>query len=169
MARELRLPESTVRYYRDRYAPWVPAVGEGRGRRYPVEALEVLRVIADLSRAGTPAAAIEDALRARFPLNVEAQPQQQQLAATQQQDAAAMRALLADVVREAVEDATGTLMAEVIALREDVQRLRADLEQAQQQQTAAAEPQPPAPAAESATTAAEPPRPWWDRWLRGAR
>lgn len=32
IAKQSGLPESTVRYYRERFAPYVPAVGEGRGR-----------------------------------------------------------------------------------------------------------------------------------------
>lgn len=39
IAKQSGLPESTVRYYRERFAPYVPAVGEGRGRRYHPEAL----------------------------------------------------------------------------------------------------------------------------------
>jgi DNA-binding transcriptional MerR regulator len=46
LARELGLPESTTRYYRDVFAPFVPSVGLGRRRRYPEEALATLRFIA---------------------------------------------------------------------------------------------------------------------------
>lgn len=55
-----------------------------------------------------------------------------------QQDAERMRALLADLIRQAVRDETNELMAEVVALRDDVARLRAALS-ATQQQTAAAD------------------------------
>jgi len=47
IARELNLPESTIRYYRDAFALYLPTWGMGRRRRYPPEALEVLRLIAD--------------------------------------------------------------------------------------------------------------------------
>ena len=47
IARELGLPESTVRYYRDAFAGYLPAVGTGRRRRYPLEAIPLLRVVAD--------------------------------------------------------------------------------------------------------------------------
>lgn len=47
MARELNLPESTVRYYRDAFALYLPAWGMGRRRRYPPESLELLRLIAE--------------------------------------------------------------------------------------------------------------------------
>jgi DNA-binding transcriptional MerR regulator len=47
IARELNLPESTIRYYRDAFEIYIPAVGLGRRRRYPAKALDILRVIAD--------------------------------------------------------------------------------------------------------------------------
>ncbi|MBI4502559.1 MAG: MerR family transcriptional regulator [Gemmatimonadetes bacterium] len=46
VARELGLPESTVRYYRDAFALYIPTVGLGRRRRYPEDALDVFRIIA---------------------------------------------------------------------------------------------------------------------------
>ncbi len=47
IARELGLPESTVRYYRDAFAGYLPVVGTGRRRRYPPEAIPLLRVVAE--------------------------------------------------------------------------------------------------------------------------
>jgi DNA-binding transcriptional MerR regulator len=47
IARELNLPESTIRYYRDAFAPFIPTVGLGRRRRYPADAVDVFRTIAD--------------------------------------------------------------------------------------------------------------------------
>ncbi|MBI4420753.1 MAG: MerR family transcriptional regulator [Gemmatimonadetes bacterium] len=47
IARELNLPESTIRYYRDAFALYLPAVGMGRRRRYPADVLELFRVIAE--------------------------------------------------------------------------------------------------------------------------
>ncbi|MFQ5549923.1 MAG: MerR family transcriptional regulator [Gemmatimonadales bacterium] len=46
IAQELGLPESTVRYYRDSFADYLPTVGTGRRRRYPEEALAILRQVA---------------------------------------------------------------------------------------------------------------------------
>ncbi|MEK6767406.1 MAG: MerR family transcriptional regulator, partial [Gemmatimonadota bacterium] len=43
---ELDLPESTVRYYRDAFLDHIPLVGTGRRRRYPPQAIAVLRSIA---------------------------------------------------------------------------------------------------------------------------
>jgi len=52
MAQELGLPESTARYYRDAYLDHIPSVGTGRRRRYPREAVSVLRSIARSYAAG---------------------------------------------------------------------------------------------------------------------
>lgn len=47
IARALDLPESTVRYYRDQFEPYLPADGRGRRRRYGEDAVRRLRRIAD--------------------------------------------------------------------------------------------------------------------------
>ena len=52
LAQELSLPESTVRYYRDAFLDHIPSVGIGRRRRYPREAVSVLREIARGYAAG---------------------------------------------------------------------------------------------------------------------
>jgi len=52
LALELNLPESTVRYYRNAFLDHIPSVGMGRRRRYPREAVQVLRSIADDYAAG---------------------------------------------------------------------------------------------------------------------
>ena len=65
LARELALPESTTRYYRDVFSPFVPSVGMGRKRRYPVEALTVLRFIAESFASGQSRDEIRAALTNR--------------------------------------------------------------------------------------------------------
>ena len=62
LARELNLPESTTRYYRDVFSPYVPSVGSGRRRRYPEEALTVLRFIAEAFAVGRTRDEIREAL-----------------------------------------------------------------------------------------------------------
>ncbi|MDA8193257.1 MAG: MerR family transcriptional regulator [Thermaerobacter sp.] len=66
IAQQLHLPESTVRYYRDRFSAYIPVVGEGRHRRYPEEAVEVFRTIADGLRGGGSAGLVEDTLARTF-------------------------------------------------------------------------------------------------------
>src|SRR5579859_3651184 len=62
LAEELHLPESTVRYYRDAFLDHIPSVGAGRRRRYPREAIAVLRSIADDYAAGRPRRHIAEAM-----------------------------------------------------------------------------------------------------------
>ena len=45
IARDMNLPESTIRYYRDSFSQYIPTVGLGRRRRYPADALELFRII----------------------------------------------------------------------------------------------------------------------------
>ena len=45
LARYFHCPESTIRYYCARFAPYLPARGDGRGRRYAPSCLEVLAFI----------------------------------------------------------------------------------------------------------------------------
>jgi DNA-binding transcriptional MerR regulator len=58
LADELKLPESTVRYYRDAFLDHIPSVGTGRRRRYPAAAVAVLRSIAKSYAAGRSRAEI---------------------------------------------------------------------------------------------------------------
>ncbi|MBI1722370.1 MAG: MerR family transcriptional regulator, partial [Gemmatimonadetes bacterium] len=58
LAHELDLPESTVRYYRDAFLDHIPLVGTGRRRRYPPQALAVLREIAGNYASGQSRAEI---------------------------------------------------------------------------------------------------------------
>lgn len=59
VARQLSLPESTIRYYRDAFALHIPTVGTGRRRRYPPEAFAILQFIAQAYAAGRTRAEIE--------------------------------------------------------------------------------------------------------------
>ena len=135
IAKALNLPESTVRYYRDRFSAFVPVVGEGRSRRYPPEALDVLRYAAELLRSGMPADTVEQNLARRFPINAAAEPQQQQDAATQSpplispQEQA--RAMLVDVMQTEMAPYLAALQAEVAALRQQVAELTETLHEQQ--------------------------------------
>lgn len=62
VAHELGLPESTVRYYRNAFSAYLPSVGTGRRRRYPAEAIPLLRLVADGYAHNRPRSEIEQAL-----------------------------------------------------------------------------------------------------------
>lgn len=152
IARTLDLPESTVRYYRDRFPEFIPAVGVGRNRRYRPEALDVLRFIADAMKESTPAEGIRKGLATKFAINVEPQPSAvpQQLTATQQTTVAMVRGAFAELVANTEEallvlaaetatlrDQQQELIAETATLRNEAQQLRNEIHN-QPQQTAAA-------------------------------
>lgn len=82
VAQRLGLPETTVRYYRDRFAPYLPMVGEGRSRRYPPQAVERLRWIVEQLRAGSSVQEIEAQLRSHARAVVPPSEQDAQLVET---------------------------------------------------------------------------------------
>jgi DNA-binding transcriptional MerR regulator len=138
IARRLNIPESTVRYYRDRFAAYIPDIGEGRSRRYKSETIEVIRFISDSMKAGIPVEDIESMLQARFSVNVE--PQQQSSGTQQQSSAMILREMLGDAMRDILEQhATAIreemalreerLLTEIATVREENQRLREVIEQ----------------------------------------
>jgi DNA-binding transcriptional MerR regulator len=83
IARELSLPESTVRYYRDRFKNYVPAVKKGGRKVYDDRALEALRMAAEGLRKGETAAAVEDQLSYYFSQTLDIE---EETAAVKQQD-----------------------------------------------------------------------------------
>lgn len=66
IAKELNIPQSTARFYRDRYEGFIPCVGEGRNRRYEREAVEAFGIIADGYKFKQPSTTIENRLQERF-------------------------------------------------------------------------------------------------------
>lgn len=127
IARRLNIPESTVRYYRDRFEKYIPDVGSGRSRRYQKNALEVFRFIADNMRSNVPVEDVEYALQSRFSIAIESQ---QQSTATQQQSAAIMRELIADALRKELTD----IRDEIAETRKGNQQLRDLMEKHQKAQ-----------------------------------
>ena len=67
IAKELGLPESTVRFYRDKFLEYIPFEGEGRKRKYRPEALRVLRFIACSLRSGKTSKKTAEDLLGNFP------------------------------------------------------------------------------------------------------
>ncbi|RQD76423.1 MerR family transcriptional regulator [Desulfonatronospira sp. MSAO_Bac3] len=69
IARRLDLPESNIRYYRDRFDRFLPSVGHGRKKRYKPEAVEVFRCIVEELGQSRSTQEIEEVLAARFSQN----------------------------------------------------------------------------------------------------
>lgn len=75
IARELELPESTVHYWKNRFAQHLPSVGRGRQKRFRPEAVEVFSTISRLLKEGHTARDVMDQLSREYPLQADAMPQ----------------------------------------------------------------------------------------------
>jgi len=173
IARELQLPESTIRYYRDAFALYLPSVGLGRRRRYPTEALDIFRLIVDgysqsLSREEielqvqqvappvtvTPATTRLSALRVRQPASLE-RSTSEELVATLMDGERERRDVMWQLTKEIVRmgealDRQGVLLGQI------TQRLEFDATRALPPASAPAAPgTPAAPPAEQASLAHE--------------
>jgi len=85
IAKTLGIPESTVRFYRDRFEKFIPSVGSGRQKRYRPETLDVIRYIAEAYKRNEPHWQIEEALSRMVPINAETPEQTAIASATAQQ------------------------------------------------------------------------------------
>ena len=68
IARRLGVPESTVHYWKNRFAQHLPSSGTGRQKRFRPEAVEVFRVIAEMFSLGHSAQDVMETLGKNFPL-----------------------------------------------------------------------------------------------------
>ena len=71
IARILKIPESTARYYRDRHSNFMEHIGTGRKKRYKKQALEALRLVCELADNSKTAEEIEEALNRKFTRNID--------------------------------------------------------------------------------------------------
>ncbi|WP_272700969.1 MerR family transcriptional regulator [Desulfovibrio sp. Fe33] len=74
IARELDLPESTVHYWKNRFAQHLPSVGRGRQKRFRPEAVDVFAAISRLLKEGHTARDVMDQLSRDYPLQADAVP-----------------------------------------------------------------------------------------------
>jgi len=75
IARELELPESTVHYWKNRFAQHLPSVGRGRQKRFKPEAIEIFGTISRLLKEGHTARDVMDQLAQSYPLQADAMPE----------------------------------------------------------------------------------------------
>jgi DNA-binding transcriptional MerR regulator len=132
IAQELNLPESTVRYYRDAFPEHIATVGTGRRRRYPGEAIAVLRSIADGYGKGQSRDEVEAELFGGPP-PVRARPKPR--AAPQETDE--LLATILDGERERRE-AMWQIAREIVRLGEAIERQQVVLGEITEQLTAQA-------------------------------
>jgi DNA-binding transcriptional MerR regulator len=75
IARELELPESTVHYWKNRFAQHLPSVGRGRQKRFKPEAIEIFATISRLLKEGHTARDVMDQLAQSYPFQADAMPE----------------------------------------------------------------------------------------------
>jgi DNA-binding transcriptional MerR regulator len=66
ISQEIHIPESTLRYWRDKYADFLPSAGSGRKKRYSPAAIPVFKTIAELSAENKTAADITERLSLEY-------------------------------------------------------------------------------------------------------
>ena len=79
IAQVLNIPESTARYYRDKWPEYIPTSGQGRNKRYEPAAVDILRLIAEGLRNGRSATEIENELSLKYQAIMDIEPEPQQL------------------------------------------------------------------------------------------
>jgi DNA-binding transcriptional MerR regulator len=136
VAKELDIPESTARYYRDSFIDFIPSVGEGRKKRYRPETVEVLRFIAEGFKGKLTVTEIETGLSQIFPRNLDIeQPTATTTAVVQQQSESEVKqyALQLQMALEQM----GKTMQVIADQKEEISELRkhvTDVEKRQQEQ-----------------------------------
>ncbi len=109
IARQCELPESTLRVWRDEFEAFLPAIGEGKRRRYPETTQALLRQIAGWKKAGMPSEQIRSELARRTTPKERGQRRNTEsqldellaLVRTQTSELAALRAEVGELRRQA--------------------------------------------------------------------
>ncbi|MFW5489129.1 MAG: MerR family transcriptional regulator [Desulfovibrio sp.] len=74
ISRELNIPESTLHYWKNRFAEYLPSIGRGRQRRYRIETVEIFKTISELLKLGHTTRDVKAQLAELYPLNIEPGP-----------------------------------------------------------------------------------------------
>ncbi|MDF2569552.1 MAG: hypothetical protein K0R55_1156 [Sporomusa sp.] len=82
ISQELGIPQSTLRYYRDIFMDYLPAMGEGKRKRFYPEAVEVFQAIAKCMHQNKNADDIANELNNRFARFIEVDSESQENSAT---------------------------------------------------------------------------------------
>lgn len=70
ISRLLDVPESTLHYWKNRFAQYLPSSGQNRLKRFRPEAVEAFRLIASMLKQGHTAEDVMSELSRRYPVNV---------------------------------------------------------------------------------------------------
>ncbi|MHB8278771.1 MAG: MerR family transcriptional regulator [Candidatus Humimicrobiaceae bacterium] len=120
LAKLLKIPESTARYYRDRHPEYFHFTGRGRRKMYLPETLEALRVICEQANNSRTAEQIEEALQARFNREINTDDMIVKTAAnTAEEQQLKLMNTLTDTLSNIVDQ-----KKEIQSLREEIKELR---------------------------------------------
>jgi len=124
VGRQLEIPPSTIVYYKDKFAKYIPSVGgEGRRCRYPVEVLEIFRRIRKMFNDNWSTEQIERELALKFSMLMnDQQPDQpfgQRMSREEVQGLAGVLSKMSDVLEN-----QSLFRSEIRSLRDEVAELR---------------------------------------------
>lgn len=117
VAKQLDIPESTARYYRDKFENYIPYVGKGRQRRYKPETVEVLRVIAEGFSRNLTAMEIEEALNRMFAVSMEVQEKTASATAVAQQQLEMEQTILLPMILESLNQMQQSMVQMSLAIQ----------------------------------------------------
>jgi len=137
----LNIPESNVRYYRNKWPEYFPHQGDGRNKRYEAGAVDALRIIAEGMNRKETATEIEKALRQALPMFLESEQEPQTSVATTQQQAqqVALLAISEQLGRiadqqdriERLEQERNEQQQQIDSLENQIQQLREEIKKTQ--------------------------------------
>ncbi len=124
IASKINIPESTVRYYARKFAKVLPSVGDGRQKRYRPEAIDMLRIIADMFKENKNEIDIFNHLSHKYPINIDPEPQVQQQSLTVQQQSNLVLNSVATELLQKIADSFNTIADQ----KKEIERTKNELE-----------------------------------------
>ena len=80
ISRLLEVPESTLHYWKNRFAQYLPSTGRNRQKRFKPEAVEIFSLIASMLKQGHTAEDVMVELSKKYPVNVAIEQPSQDMA-----------------------------------------------------------------------------------------
>lgn len=133
IARELELPESTVHYWKNRFAQHLPSVGRGRQKRFKPEAIEIFSIISTLLKEGHTARDVKERLSQDFPLQADAVPamrEEQGASAVSMEGAMTMASAIGLEIARSIGEGVRNMLAPDSAGSADVEAIREQMQDA---------------------------------------
>lgn len=144
IARELELPESTVHYWKNRFAQHLPSIGRGRQKRFKPEALEIFATISRLLKEGHTARDVMEQLSQAYPLQADAMPEDAAIPTTafnphSMEPAMKMAAAIGMEIAKSVGEGIRNVLSPEVVNGQDLGEVKEGLEEAALRITSAME------------------------------